>query len=194
MICFRSGGIDRLGLLGRSPPASPGGREGGSPRRGFRGEGNGVELPQLGGVWGGSPMFLAGWSTWRFASLHAGDGKLEFDLQLPDERGEFACNGNNGFVLIFATGLEFDVAFVKAVLHAPGECFDSITLSDLPGGEPAADLRGFSVMLGAFHEHPATVAVAAFGDGALAVLGTTGVFSGDKSEKAHESAGMLKAA
>jgi hypothetical protein len=41
-------------------------------------------------------------------------------------------------------------------------------------------------MLGAFHEHPATVAVAAFGDGALAVLGTAGVFSGDKSEKAHE--------
>ena len=49
----------KQGSLGGSP-RSPGGREGRSPRRGFRGEANGVELPQLGGVWGGSPMIRAG--------------------------------------------------------------------------------------------------------------------------------------
>ena len=128
-------------------------------------------------------MICAGWITSRFGSFQAGDGKFEFDLQFPDERGEFTCNGNYGFVFIFTPGLEFDVAFVKAVLHSPGEFFDFVALSDLPGGEPAADLRGFSVMLGALDEHPAAVAVATFGDGALPVFGAAGVFSGNDSEE-----------
>ena len=128
-------------------------------------------------------MSRAGWIAWPFPGLHAGNGQLEFDLEFPDERGEFAGNGNNGFVFIFTPGLEFDVTFVKAVLHSPGEFFDFAALADLPRGEPAADLGGFPEMLGAFHEHPATMAVAAFGDGALPVFGAAGVLSGNEPEE-----------
>ena len=37
------------------PPVSPVGTEGAGPLEGILGQKNGVELPQLGGVWGGNP-------------------------------------------------------------------------------------------------------------------------------------------
>jgi hypothetical protein len=122
-------------------------------------------------------------------SRRAGHGELEFDLQLPDECGELASDGDNGFVFIFTSCFEFHIALVEAVLHPPGEFLDLFALALLAGGESAADFGGFSEVLGAFHEHPAAVAVAAFGDGALAVFGTAGVFSGNESEECHEHGG-----
>ncbi len=182
-----------FGLLRRSPPAPLGDGRGEVPLGGFRGGTTGVELPQLGGVWGGSPMIRAGRSpVWR-GCLRAGNGKLEFDLQLPDEGGQFAGDGDDGLVFIFAPGLEFDIAFVEAVLHAPGEFLDFGALSDLAGGEAASDFGCFSEVLGAFDEHPPAVAVAAFGDGALPVSGAAGVFSGNKPEESHEGARMAEA-
>lgn len=137
----------------------------------------------LGGVRGGSPVLRAGPFATCYRGLRAGDGEVEFDLQFPNERGEFAGDGDDGFVFVFAAGLEFDIAFVEAVLHPPGEFLNLLALSLLAGGEPAADLGGLSEVLGAFHKHPAAVAVAAFGDGSLSVFGATGVFPRNEPEE-----------
>ena len=52
-------GQSLAGPRNRFPPAPLGDGRGEVPLGGFRGETNGVELPQLGGVWGGSPIIRA---------------------------------------------------------------------------------------------------------------------------------------
>lgn len=51
--------------------------------------------------------------------LRFGKWEVEFGLQLPDESGELPGNGDEDFVLFFASCLEFHIPFVKPVLHPP---------------------------------------------------------------------------
>ena len=69
---------------------------------------------------------------WLLRGVRCGNGQVEFVLKLPDEATEFACDGDDDFVLAFAPRLELDVAGVEPVLHAPGEFFNFFALSLLP--------------------------------------------------------------
>ncbi len=90
-----------------------------------------------------------------------------FVLQFPDEGAEFACDGDNAFGVTDTTRPQCAVAFTQSVLHAPREGFDFLALPDLPGGEGSTDFGRTAEVLGTFHQHPADVGVAAFGDASL---------------------------
>ena len=95
---------------------------------------------------------------------------MVFGHELPDERTEFANDGDDDFLLTFATRFEGDVASVKPVLHAPGERFDVFGLAFLAFAERATNLGCFAIVLSAFDKHPSGMTVATFGDGTLSSL------------------------
>lgn len=59
------------------------------------------------------------------------DREMVLGHEFPNEGAEFACNGNDDFLFAFAASFESDIAFVKSVLHPPGECFDFLFLAFL---------------------------------------------------------------
>jgi len=149
-----------------------------------RGDGRGEVLlsqEDLGGC-GGGLLWERGFRKWE----------LKLCLEFPDKAAEFAGNGDDAFAIAQASGSETCVSFGKALLHAPGEGFDLVGLTFLSFGEGCADFWGASVSLGRFAEHPAGVAVTAFGDGSLTPFVATGFFTGDESKEGHELAGALK--
>ena len=106
--------------------------------------------------------------------------------EFPDKPAEFPSDGDDDLLFVFATCFEPNVAFMEAILHAPGECFDFIGLARLTFTERSTDLGGFAVVLGTFDEHPSGVAVSTFGDGALPSLGPAAVFPRNESKEGHE--------
>ena len=123
--CYRNGGVEGTGApaLGRKLSMIRGPGENGPVTRSseagrivvnflavvlFR-----AELVQVGGRW---------------------DGKIELVLEFPDEGAEFTGDGDDDLVVAFAPRLEFDVAFVEPVLHAPGEFPDLLVLALLSSG------------------------------------------------------------
>ena len=106
--------------------------------------------------------------------------------EFPDEPTEFACDGDDDLLFALTACFESDIAFVESVLHAPGECFDFLGLAFLAFTERPTDLGGFTVVLGTFDEHPSSVAVSTFGDGALPSLGPAAVFTRNESKEGHE--------
>ena len=88
-------------------------------------------------------------------------GKVEFDLEFPDEGGKFSGNGDDAFAVTNAARSETSVSFGEALLDAPRESFDFVGLSILPFGKGGADFWFSAVSLSAFTKHPAGVIVAA---------------------------------
>lgn len=108
-------------------------------------------------------------------ALHVGCGRsryfeITFILKLPDEGAEFAGDRDNAFGIADTPRPQCAVTFAEPVLHAPREGFDLLALSDLPRGESSADLRCAAEVLSTFHQHPADMGVAAFGNASLPPL------------------------
>lgn len=112
---------------------------------------------------------------------------------LPDEAGEFTGHGDERFVAMNAACEEVHEAPMKAILSGPTGFKNAGGLALLAAGEGFADLGRTSIVLTAFDEKPASMGIAAFGDGSLAAFVATGVLAGDEAEVGHELAGMLEA-
>lgn len=122
-----------------------------------------------------------------------GNGELVFGHEFPDEGAEFTSNRNDDFLFTFASSFEPDIAFVKSVLHAPGERFDRFRLAFLAFAKRSTHLGSLTIVLSAFDKHPSSVTIAAFGDGALLSFRATAFFAGNKPKESHELARVIKA-
>ena len=103
---------------------------------------------------------------------------MHLEADFPEDSGKFAGDGDFDFVMMHESGLEFFEAGAEAVLCLPGDLFDPFGLTFLTLGEGAGDFGRDAVVGGAFDEHPTEVGISTFGDGALFLLSSRGVFSG----------------
>lgn len=115
----------------------------------------------------------------------------------PDKGGELTSHGDLHLLSCLAAGGELAPAFMESVLAAPGDLDDLTSVGFgngfLAGGEFLADFGWQAIVLGAFVEDPAQVAVAAFGDGSLYADSSAAIFAGHESEVGHELAWMGEA-
>ena len=99
--------------------------------------------------------------------------------QSPDEAAEFPGDGDFGLVALDSTGQQPVKAQMKAVLGFPTQSAHVWRLVLLAAREFLADFGRQQIMLGAFGEDPALMAVATTGDVAQPLAWAAGRFGGD---------------
>ena len=110
-------------------------------------------------------------SSWFGAGLH-------FYSDLPNHTGEFPCDGHLDFIMMHEALPQLGESCVQPVLRLPRDLLHPARLPLLPEGQRTAYLWFRTIVGGAFHQQPAQMRVAAFGDATLFLLASRGIFSG----------------